>query len=235
MYSPYIYKTAGGLTRGQTIWNNGFVPSPDDMEPMSAELTASLLQRAFETMYYIGNGGVSDVYINGTNPNVAGYTPTTPIIIIGPQGMQVETFQSDAAEVDNLDLGNLEWRIDSTVDGLQPMPFDTIPDVNDALPDGRTIDAQEYFCAAPTIASRTTILGTPITPPPGGYVWRIRLWQNKVSTGHTRDISRIIAGPAAETIVTFPDDTFAWADFSFYGGLGGWRLTASSGATVVNP
>ncbi len=89
MYNRFPFTLDPGNV-GQTNWTTGEIDYPEALQGISTAALRKLTLDLAYTINYVGKGGASDVYINGTNP-AASYTPVTPIIILGPEGIEVET------------------------------------------------------------------------------------------------------------------------------------------------
>lgn len=85
----FNFKTFSGYTAGGVRWATGFIKEPGSLAGLDTGDIRKAIERLSELVFYVGGGGVSDVYINGTTPNASGYTPTTPIKILGGQGVEV--------------------------------------------------------------------------------------------------------------------------------------------------
>lgn len=88
----YPFKTLAGYNAGAATWASGLILEPGAGDGVQAELIRKAIERLSELTYYIGSGGVSDVYIvgNGTPP-AGGYTPLTNPIKIKGTGLHMDS------------------------------------------------------------------------------------------------------------------------------------------------
>lgn len=86
----FNFKTNTGYNLGQTTWNTGLIKEPGANSGQSAADVQKAIERLSHLVFYVGSGGVSDVYVvgNGTPP-AGGYTPLTNPVIIKGTGLRL--------------------------------------------------------------------------------------------------------------------------------------------------
>lgn len=209
MTTPYTPEPANGAA----LYALGEVPLPTDSDPPRGGIVRAADENILDLLWFMTGGATGDpdfkITGNGTPP-AGGYTPlTNPIWIKGP----------------GIKLGQLAWdAATGQVDGLQPVSTATLANTTGSV----TVSVSEYIAPPPIVASITTTINDPATNPPAGTIWRVRLWQPKLSTGFSRTIARADASEMA----VFPDDTHCAVELSWYATLLAWKVTGGFGFTL---